>query len=150
MAIAIGIKVPLNYSEDGFQPTLTIAEEAVEDMTNLVLTNKGELAWNESFGVGLEKYLFENDTETLRTDLASSIATQVATYISYIEFLGVEFQDVTDTGVLSIVVNYAIKDAGTLQPTTSLGFLFDPASGMVGAPSTAPAQVPIGMQNPNL
>ena len=101
MAIAIGIKVPLNYSEDGFQPTLTIAEEAVEDMTNLVLTNKGELAWNESFGVGLEKY-------------------------------------------------YAIKDTGTLQPTTSLGFLFDPASGMVGAPSTAPVQVPIGMQNPNL
>ena len=143
MAIAIGIKVPLNYSEDGFQPTLTIAEEAVEDMTNLVLTNKGELAWNESFGVGLEKYLFENDTETLRTDLASSIATQVATYISYIEFLGVEFQDVTDTGVLNIIVKYAIKDAGTLQPITGLKFAFDPASGMIGAPSTAPPQTPI-------
>ena len=27
----IGVKVPLNYSEDGYQGTLTIAEEAISD-----------------------------------------------------------------------------------------------------------------------
>ena len=41
MAIKIGVKLPLDYNSNGYAPTLTIAEEALADITNLVLTNKG-------------------------------------------------------------------------------------------------------------
>jgi|TARA_R110000851_G_scaffold3091_3_gene12504 phage baseplate assembly protein W len=144
MAIKIGVKLPLDYNSNGYAPTLTIAEEALADITNLVLTNPGELAWNDRFGVGLERYLFEHDTETLRADLSSVIAQQMAEYIGYVEFLGVEFQDVTSGGILKVMINYAIKDAGTLQNSSGITFSFDPASGLIGRPEGAPEQVPIG------
>ena len=123
----IGISTPLTLSQEQvpWLATTTIAAEAAENLKALILTKEGELSWEPGFGVGLESYLFEHDTTSLRSDLTARIEKQIATYIGFIELLDIQYTDVADSGVLSVTIAYAVSSAGILGEQTNVGFVFD-------------------------
>ena len=82
----IGCKLPLSISEnDGaFLLNKTIEDTVKQNLKMLLLTIPGERCMDVDFGVGIERYLFENDTPRLREQLSTRIHDQVKKYMPFI------------------------------------------------------------------
>jgi phage baseplate assembly protein W len=88
-------KLPLHKSaNDGFYGlTKTHIEVIRQNLKNLILTIPGERIMIPNFGVGLQKLLFEQQSESLYSDMSSRIIEQVQIYMSFVEINDVEFID---------------------------------------------------------
>ena len=62
----------------------TLLEVAKQNFMNVLLTSPGERLMDPDFGVGLRRYLFEPNTPTLHSSIATKIQKQVAKYTPYI------------------------------------------------------------------
>ena len=86
-------KLPLRKDEsDGYQLIKDYREMVTQNMIMLVLTNPGERMMDPNFGVGLRRYLFEQDKPGLFSVIESKIRSQVMKYLPYINVLAVEFR----------------------------------------------------------
>ena len=66
----IGIKLPMNGSDKKlFNMSFTTEDQAVSNYINLLLTRPGERYMQPNFGIGIQLYLFEPNTDILRIEL---------------------------------------------------------------------------------
>ena len=84
-----------------------------QNVKNLLLTIPGERVMDLEFGVGLKRYLFENDDESLRGRIRARIGQQVQKYLPYIRIVDITFNsEGTDSELqpnfLSVSVEYEI------------------------------------------
>ena len=61
--VALGVRFPFN-AEGVFYSTYTTKEQIKSNLINILLTEPGERLHQPNFGVGLLKYLFEQDMST--------------------------------------------------------------------------------------
>lgn len=85
----IGLRFPLNGKSGGsnggfFNVSRTTEDQAVTNYINLLLTRQGERYMQPNFGVGLQLYLFEQNTESNRTDIEFAIRRQVDYWMPHI------------------------------------------------------------------
>ncbi len=86
-------KLPLVLdAQDGYKLNKTYKELVQQNLTNLLLTVPGERIMDPEFGVGLKKYLFEQDTNMLRDELSGKINEQVSRYLPFISITDITFQ----------------------------------------------------------
>tara|TARA_R110000737_G_scaffold276834_1_gene283626 strand:+ start:735 stop:1178 length:444 start_codon:yes stop_codon:yes gene_type:complete len=85
--------LPLRVDEvDGpYALNKTIKEMAKQNLRVLFFTVPGERIWNRSFGVGLRRYLFEQNTAALENALKVRISNQVKSYLPYIKISTLQF-----------------------------------------------------------
>jgi len=96
-----------------------------QNLKNLLLTIPGERIMDANFGVGLRKFLFELDNESLRGRVKGRIGQQVQRYLPYIKIVDITFDshgtnDELDRNFLSVVVEYEIvplSDVDNLELT---------------------------------
>lgn len=86
----IGAQFPLNGQQSKtvggfFNMSRTTEEQSVTNYINLLLTRKGERYFLVNFGVGLQDYLFEQNTEAIRTEIEFEIERQSAYWLPYIK-----------------------------------------------------------------
>ena len=143
MAGGYGPLLPIGIdAEDGFALTKTVVEQIKQNFKNLVLTVPGERVMKPSFGVGLKRYLFEQNTLQLREEISTKIVEQAKAYMPFIRIEDIIFSDVespiSDENTLMIKIIYhitplnitdmlAVDDAGdelVLAP-------FDPSDGIL-------------------
>jgi len=62
-----------------------------QNFKNLLLTVPGERMMNPNFGVGLKRFLFENDNPLVYDSVAEKIREQVKKYLPYIEINDIIF-----------------------------------------------------------
>ena len=109
----ISVKLPLAYNyEDGpYALNKTIVETVQQNFKMLLLTIPGERVMNTDFGVGIQKFLFENDTIELRSKLSSRIKAQVSKYMSFIKVRDVIMPDINEqnNNFLMISIKYYIE-----------------------------------------
>ena len=118
----IAPEFPLRINED----TGNYETYGVSDLTKVVdqnikmtlLTVPGERMMDQDFGVGLRKYLFENDTSIARgagnlPPLRENILSQLSTYVPYITIRDLEINFSGDTNLMSIKIKYFVNDSGT-------------------------------------
>ena len=99
-----------------------------QNLKNLLLTIPGERVMDADFGVGLKKYLFEMDNDSLRGRIKGRINQQVRKYLSYITITNISFSSTTDDNIvdrnsLSVSVSYQIvplSDVDNLDLTLSV------------------------------
>lgn len=93
MSTGIGPILPLSRSdEDGFYTMhKAVAPEVSEDFKTLLLTNPGERVMDSRFGVGIRRYLFEQNLPQTWSDIDARIRSQVKTYIPAIRINSVDF-----------------------------------------------------------
>jgi phage baseplate assembly protein W len=85
MAQGIGIKLPIRLGNIGyFEQTFTTLEEAKANLTNLLLTNKGERPMQAKFGADISKLLFENNVEGLDDIIERNIQQAIDFWLPYI------------------------------------------------------------------
>ena len=114
----IAPKLPLTLStEDGpYTLTKTLKETVRQNFKNLMLTIPGERMMDPTFGVGLTRYLFEQDDFTLRERIRIKIDEQLRKYMPFVKIQKLSFNDPKkiDTisgnlNVLSMQIFYLIE-----------------------------------------
>ena len=83
-----------------------------------LLTVPGERMMDENFGVGLSKYLFENDVTIARGDgglppLRENILFQLSTYVPYITIQDLDINFSGNTNLMNIKIKYFVNESGT-------------------------------------
>jgi|MDTA01.3.fsa_nt_gb phage baseplate assembly protein W len=114
MASGLTPKLPLTRGETNDFVLITTYQELVrQNFKNLLLTNPGERVMDIGFGVGLYRYLFENDNQLLYSKVAGKIREQVTKYLPYIEVVDIIFDSARnnpdlDTNFLKVKISYNI------------------------------------------
>jgi hypothetical protein len=120
-------KLPLQLDSNGSFINITdILESAKQKLRMVILTNQGEKLMDPNFGVGIEKYLFENsnsrvqfnynslgnlesiDSENYQQIISSEILKQAQLYVSEINISNI--QVIIDENLLKILINYNLLD----------------------------------------
>ena len=91
----ISPKLPLHRSnDDGYWGlTQTVSEALRQNLKNLILTIPGERVMMPEFGVGLARYLFENESSFVTDEIKAKIIEQVGIYMPGIILVDIEIID---------------------------------------------------------
>lgn len=106
-------KLPLTYdsSEDGaYTLNKTINDVVKQNLRMLLLTNPGERIMDSGFGVGIRRYLFEQDVQLVREELFDRINQQVKKYLNYVQIEEIEFSEPNsnEENLLFISITYSV------------------------------------------
>lgn len=106
-------KLPLAYdsTEDGlYGLNKGILDTIKQNLKMLLLTNPGERIMNSDFGVGIKRFLFEQDTEVVREELQNRIVSQVKKYLNYIliEEINISQPGSNDENVMFVNIRYSV------------------------------------------
>jgi phage baseplate assembly protein W len=104
-----------NYETYGISDLTKVVDQNIK-MT--LLTIPGERMMDENFGVGLSKYLFENDVTIARGDgglppLRENILSQLSTYVPYITIQDLDINFSGNTNLMNIKIKYFVNESGT-------------------------------------
>jgi phage baseplate assembly protein W len=108
-------KLPLTLDpDDGYALTKTIKEVARQNFKMLILTNPGERIMEPDFGVGINSFLFENNTAAVYSQIDARIREQASKYLPFIEVGEIDFNssevnpNLADN-FLGVSIKYSIK-----------------------------------------
>ena len=124
--------LPLTYDEgSGYRMNTQFTEVVVQNLKMLILTNPGERIMEPEFGVGLKRYLFEQNVEAVHGEIEARIIGQAKQYLPYVKIQRVEFftsetSDLPDN-YLHITISFYIKP---LEKNSKLDLMFDSDKGL--------------------
>ncbi len=109
----ISVKFPLSYSvEDGpYALNKNIVDVVKQNFKMLLLTIPGERIMDSDFGVGIQRYLFENDSIQLRSNISSRIKQQVSKYLPFLKVRDVILPELNNANnnIITISIKYYIE-----------------------------------------
>jgi|TARA_R110000824_G_scaffold43928_4_gene128186 uncharacterized protein len=114
----LGPALPLRRNfETGYKLIDNYKDLVKQNFKNLVLTIPGERIMDPNFGVGLLKYLFEQNSPLLHDKIISRIQNQIKKYMSFVELENVHFNSLEtdqnmDQHMLSVKIEYFIVPLG--------------------------------------
>ena len=76
---------------NGFSNTQSISEVVMQNLKMLLLTSPGERIMDPTFGVGLRRYLFEQNAESVYSQVRVKIRRQVQKYMDFLKITEVKF-----------------------------------------------------------
>lgn len=112
----LSVKIPLQRDKtDGYKLNKTYQEMIKQNFKNLVLTIPGERMMDPLFGVGLRKYLFEQNSPMLREEISSNMHAQVKKYMPFIVIDDIDFggPDEEIANMLLVRIQYSITPLGS-------------------------------------
>ena len=106
---ALGILLPLNKDARGksvvdtynssaasgkgvFESSYTTEEAVMSNLTNLLLTTKGQRYMQPNFGTNISSVLFENNTDDVRELLKETMEDDIKYWLPYVKLLDVELK----------------------------------------------------------
>ena len=107
-----GPKWPLSQgNHDTFELYDDVKQQISFYLKNLLLTSPGENISDPNYGVGLRRYMFEQNLPSTRGSIASAISSQVSAYLPYLQVsdiqVGATAQEI-DSNTLSVRIVYSI------------------------------------------
>lgn len=107
----ISPKLPLTNSRPdiGYALNKNLNESIKQNFKNLLLTNPGEKTFDAKFGVGLESYLFENESDFLVEDVKKRINAQTKRYMPFLSLNKVNVSINSDENKLSVSILYSVN-----------------------------------------
>jgi len=119
MPLGLSPKLPLQMDTmvGSYALNRTYLQMIKQNFKNLLLTNPGERIMDIRFGVGLSRFLFEQNSAEVKGHIVSSISTQVNLYMPFIKINQIIFQEDTedlpvDPNSLQMTINYSILPIG--------------------------------------
>ncbi len=125
---SIGIKLPMNGRSGTprgglFNLSYSTEEQAVSNYVNLLLTRKGERYMQPEFGIAIQDYLFEPNTDVIRTEIEFEIRRQSGFWLPYIvnhdinvkpraEILGLAADP---ENAIQIIITFSVTESGANQ-----------------------------------
>jgi|LakMenEpi03Aug12_release.lakeMendotaPanAssembly.Ray.scaffolds.fasta_scaffold1306716_2 phage baseplate assembly protein W len=103
----IGIRLPFN-DFNVFTTNYTTKDQIKSNLTNYLLTNKGERVFNPEFGADLRKLLFDQLSDF--TDARDILLSNLGIYFPMITVNALDFSPDYDRNLLNIKLNYSINN----------------------------------------
>lgn len=128
-----GPKWPLKSGNaDTFEMYDSVEQQIGFYLKNLLLTSPGENISDPNYGIGIRRFLFEQNIDYVRSSISSRVSSQVSVYLSYLNISDIQVlastQDI-DNNSMTIRLIYAIPGDVTqkvfeldLKPETTIGF----------------------------
>jgi phage baseplate assembly protein W len=108
----LGIKLPFN-THNVFTINYTTKDQVKSNLTNYMLTNKGERPFNPEFGADLRRLLFDQNTDF--TVAKEVLLDNLGLYFPMITVNNLDFTADLQRSLLNIKLDYSIKkDADTI------------------------------------
>ena len=110
MPYGFSAKLPLTYSTDDGPYSLlkTIKEMGQQNLKMLVLTNPGERIMDINFGVGISRFLFDQEDSFTSGELEQRIVDQVNIYLPYITITDINISPRLDVNAANVSITYFI------------------------------------------
>ena len=110
-------KLPLRRDDlDGYSLIKDYSELVAQNFKMLMLTNPGERLMEPRFGLGLKRFLFEQNHETTYDRIEMEVRSQIQRYMPYLEVKNIQFFG--EDHFLSIRIRYFIKPIKKIQTFT--------------------------------
>ena len=101
-------KLPLIRDEqDGYALIKDFPALVAQNFKMLMLTSPGERLMDPLFGVGLKRFLFEQNHETVHALIESEVSSQVQKYMPYLQLMNIRF--FAEDNFLTVRIRYFIK-----------------------------------------
>ena len=118
MPFGYSAKLPLQYDpQDGHYTLLkSIRDVGSQNLKMLILTNPGERIMNPDFGVGISRYLFEQEGFFSTGEIQKRILSQVQTYLPYINVGNIDIYKREDLqNAFQVTIEYFIPSITRAQ-----------------------------------
>ena len=114
MAEGLSVALPLAVSptDGAYSVHKDLKSVARQSLKMLILTAPGERIMFPNFGVGMRRYLFEQNISGFGTQLKAKVAEQVTKYIPYIRLAAVQVINSKDNNTINLQISYSIPSAG--------------------------------------
>jgi len=119
-------------NEDVFEMYDDVNDQISFYLKCLILTSPGENISDPNYGVGLRRFLFEQNLPSFRDSIESRVSSQVSKYLPYIDLQEVQVGATDaeiDANTMSLKIMYYIPSDTTqqvfeldLRPDTTIGF----------------------------
>ncbi|HTS36395.1 MAG TPA: GPW/gp25 family protein [Candidatus Solibacter sp.] len=112
--IGVGWKFPIRVNAKG-GISLSNGPERVQDAIWIILsTSLGERVMRETFGAGVDDYVFQSNSDAVRAQLASAVSSALARWEPRIQNVNVSVQEGTEPSQVLIVIDYQISSTNEL------------------------------------
>jgi len=128
MAEGLSVALPLRIDpiDGAYGLNRTLTQVAAQNLRMVILTSPGERIMFPEFGVGIRRYLFEQNITSTLGVIRSRIEQQVSTYLPYIRILdlSVDSPEVvgsvveTDKSRVLIRIRYSVPSANVVSDLT--------------------------------
>jgi len=129
MAEGISVALPLRIDpvDGAYGLNKNINQVAAQNLKMVVLTSPGERIMFPEFGVGVRRYLFEQNTESTLSTIKSRIEQQISTYLPYIKILTLQVGSPSimgalpgskDNSIVLIKIRYSVPSANIISDLT--------------------------------
>ena len=107
-----GPKWPLSQgNHDTFELYDDVKQQISFYLKNLLLTSPGENISDPNYGVGLRRYMFEQNLPSVRSSISSRISSQISNYLPYLQVSNIQVgasAEEIDSNSMSIKIFYSI------------------------------------------
>ena len=128
-----GPKFPLSAgNSDTFELHDDVKQQINFYLKNLILTSPGENISDPNYGVGLRRFLFEQNLQSTRQQIAAEISDQISTYLPYLAVADIQVGATSleiESNSMTIRIVYSLlgdeeKEIFSLdaEPNTTIGF----------------------------
>lgn len=106
----ITARLPLSLApSNGYDLLRTMPDVIKQNLKNLLMTNPGERIMDPTFGIGIRRFLFEQNINNTYDIIRSTISKQVKKYMPFLTIEKVDIvQDVEDGNAMYITIYYLI------------------------------------------
>jgi phage baseplate assembly protein W len=128
MAEGLSVALPLRIDpiDGAYGLNRTLTQVAAQNLRMVILTSPGERIMFPEFGVGIRRYLFEQNTTSTLGVIRSRIEQQVSTYLPYIRILDLSIDSPevvgsvveTDKSRVLIRIRYSVPSANVVSDLT--------------------------------
>ncbi len=104
---------------DDVASTISDREESVRNaVTNILMTDKGDLPGKPTFGCGMKQYIFSNMSRGLELAIDQEIRFALGYWEPRISVDNISFQSVHEYNRLNITIEYTILEIDITSSTT--------------------------------
>jgi phage baseplate assembly protein W len=119
----LGITLPVKRGSNGyFQQGFDIVTQAKSNLTNLLLTKKGERIMQPRFGCNIYEHLFAPITKNTESSIRGSIEEAVRTWLPYIVIQNVQVQPDEDRNKIYVTIAFSIPANANITDSIILAF----------------------------
>ena len=120
---ALGITLPIKRGNNGyFQQSFDLLTQAKSNLTNLLLTKKGERVMQPNFGSGIHEYVFSPITNNIEANIRGTIEESVQIWLPYIKVESVKVLKQEDLNKIFVSVIFSIRNNVNVSDSIVLAF----------------------------
>lgn len=123
MAKALGIVLPVQRGKTGyFNQSYTILDQARSNLTNLILTKKGERVMQPNFGCDVHSRVYDAADDTLISNITSDIESAAAEWLNYISIKDIKVSYESTRNKFYIQISFSIINNPAATDTIVVSF----------------------------